>query len=146
MPSVTYDTSIFIAYKPTRYPAGFLMSAVVAQELITGAADDSESRRWQAAVRAYETEDRLIVPTAEDWLTASKVLYWLGQGRKRRGKGKSPRLQPEAKQRMVLDALIATSARRVKAMIITNNWDDFKAIQYYYDDLKLKRGDEVFKP
>ncbi len=144
MPSVTYDTSIFIAYKPTRYPAGFLMSAVVAQELIASATEESESRRWQAATRAYETEERLIVPTMEDWLMASKVLYWLGQGRKRRGKGKSPRLQPEAKQRMVLDALIATSARRVGAKVVTNNWDDFKAIQYYYDDLKLERGDEFF--
>ena len=141
---VTYDTSIFIAYKPASYPAGFLMSAVVAQELIAGAVDESESRRWQAAYQAYETEQRLIVPTTEDWLLTGKVLYWLAQGRRRKNKGKAPRLQPEAKQRMVLDALIATSARRLKATVITNNWDDFKAIQYYYDDLKIKRGDEFF--
>jgi hypothetical protein len=39
MPGVTYDTSIFIAYKPATFPAGFLMSAIVIQELAAGAAD-----------------------------------------------------------------------------------------------------------
>jgi hypothetical protein len=29
MPVVTFDTSIFIAYKPAALPAGFRMSAVV---------------------------------------------------------------------------------------------------------------------
>ena len=44
---------------------------------------------------------------------------------------------------MMLDALIAVSARRAGAMVVTTDYDDFKAIQYYCR-LKLKRGSEYF--
>lgn len=70
MPPVTYDTSVFKSYKPEEFPSGFLFSAVVIQELIASANDDSEMNRWAAAHRAYEKEDRLIVPNAADWLLA----------------------------------------------------------------------------
>jgi hypothetical protein len=63
MPIVTYDTSIFIAYKPAALPAGFRMSAVVIQELTAGAVDKSEVQRWQVAMRAHEKEGTLLVPT-----------------------------------------------------------------------------------
>lgn len=74
MPLITYDTSIFTTYKPEALPSGFLFSAVVIQELIASANDDSEVTRWTNARRAFEREDRLIVPNSEDWLMASKVL------------------------------------------------------------------------
>ena len=51
MPVITYDTSIFIAYKPAALPAGFRMSAVVIQELAAGALDKSEVQRWQVVAR-----------------------------------------------------------------------------------------------
>jgi len=41
------------------------------------------------------------------------------------------RLHPGASQRMALDVLIAVSARRWKAAVVTENWQDFKAIQRY---------------
>jgi predicted nucleic acid-binding protein len=53
-------------------------------------------------------------------------------------------MRPGASQKMVLDALIATSARRWKATVITDNWDDFKAIQRYCN-VKIVRGSELFK-
>lgn len=37
MPTVTYDTNVFINHKPVYFPAGFVMSAVVMQELVAGA-------------------------------------------------------------------------------------------------------------
>ena len=46
MAGVCFDTSIFIAYKPTRLPAGFLLSAVVVQEMTAGAADRAEVNSW----------------------------------------------------------------------------------------------------
>ena len=70
-----------------------------------------------AARRAFEKEDSLILPNSADWLLANKVLYWLTQKRKKAAGGKSPPLKPGASQRMALDALIAVSARRYKAMI-----------------------------
>ena len=42
-----------------------------------------------------------------------------------------------ASQRMFLDALIAVSARCMNATVVTQDWDDFKAITYYCD-VKLK--------
>lgn len=144
MPPITYDTSIFTSYKPEGFPSGFLFSAVVIQELIASANDDSEVERWVAARRAFEKEDRLIVPNSTDWLLASKVLYWLMQKRKKAAGGKSPPLKPGASQRMALDALIAVSARRHKAVIVTVNYRDFAAIQYYCN-VKAVKASDYFK-
>ena len=44
---------------------------------------------------------------------------------------------------MFLDALIAVSARRMSATVVTQDWGDFKAIQYYCD-VKLQRGADFF--
>jgi len=44
---------------------------------------------------------------------------------------------------MALDTLIATSARRWKATVVTDNWTDFKAIQYYCD-VKIVKGSDFF--
>ncbi|HMF56716.1 MAG TPA: hypothetical protein VK619_10270, partial [Pyrinomonadaceae bacterium] len=86
----------------------------------------------------------LIVPDVDDWLMASRVLYWLSQGRRRRAKGRALRLMPGASQRMALDVLIAVSAKSYDAIVVTENWDDFKAIQHYYK-FRLARGSEFFK-
>lgn len=141
MPPVTYDTSVFTSYKPEGFPSGFLFSAVVIQELMAAANDDSELNRWAAARRAFEKEDRLIVPTSADWLMASKVLYWLMQKRKKAAEGKSPPLKPGASQRMALDALIGVSAKRHKAAIVTVNTSDFEAISYYCGLKVIKASD-----
>ena len=45
---------------------------------------------------------------------------------------------------MFFDALIAVSARRAGAIVVTNDYDDFKAIQYYCP-LRLMRGSEFFE-
>jgi predicted nucleic acid-binding protein len=144
MPGITFDTSVFVSYKPVEFPAGFLMSAVVIQEILAAAVDETELRRWSATFRAYEGEGRLIVPTSDDWLMAGKVLCWLARGRKKSAGGKSPRRVPEAKQRMAYDTLIAVSARRVGATVVTVNWDDFRAIQYYCD-VKVQRASDFFR-
>jgi len=140
---VTFDTSVIIAYTFSELPKHFLLSAVVIAELSAGADDDSTRRDLEATRRAHERDGKLIVPTAEDWLLASRVLFWLTQGRKKKARGKTPPQQPGAAQRMMLDALIAVSARRVGATVVTNDWDDYKAIQYYCN-VKLQRGAYYF--
>ena len=94
MPIVTYDTCIFIAYKPADIPAGFRMSAVVIQELTAGAIDKSEIQLWNAARIAHEKAGTLLVPTGEDWWLAGKVLNSLLRGLKSKSQGKTPRLHP----------------------------------------------------
>ena len=144
MPYYTCDTSVVISKKLSDLPDNFLFSAVVLLELLRDAKDESERKWYEAVCRAYSKDNSLIVPNADDWLLASKVLYWLTQTRRKRAGGKLPRMKPGATQRMVLDALIATSARRWKATVITDNWDDFKAIQRYCD-VKLIKGSDFFK-
>jgi len=140
----TCDTSVVIARKLSLLPRNFLFSAVTLLELLAGAADEAERKRYEAAHRAYSKDNSLIVPAADDWLLASKILYWLTQDRRRRAGGKLPRLKPGASQRMALDALLAVSARRWRVPIITENWDDFKAIQRYCN-VKIVRGSDFFK-
>jgi predicted nucleic acid-binding protein len=141
----TCDTSTIISRKLSDLPDNFLFSAVVLLELMSSAGGESERRLYEALSRDYLRDNSLIVPNAGDWLLASKILYWLTQGRRRAAQGKAPKLKPGASQRMALDALIATSARRWRAAVITDNWDDFKAIQYYCKGLKLVKASAFFR-
>lgn len=143
MPIVTYDTSIFIAYKPEKPPAGFRMSAVVIQELTTGAADSSEVKRWDTAWRAHEKEGTLLVPTGEDWWLAGKVLNSLLRGLKSQQGGRTPRLPASEKQRIIRDVLIARSARAAGALLITDNLKDFEQIRRFCS-VRTKSGYEFF--
>ncbi len=145
MGKVTFDTSVIIGYKVTAVPGNFLLSAVVIAELTANAIDDSARKAHEANRRIHEKNETLIVPTSEDWLLASRVLFWLTQRRKKAAGGKLPPQKPGASQQMMMDALIAVSARRVGATVVTNDYDDFEAIQYYCK-VKLIRGSDYFGP
>lgn|SRR5262249_33242421 len=143
MAIVTFDTSVFIAYKPAELPVGFRMSAVVIQELTAGANDKSEVQRWNAALIGHEKKNTLLVPTGEDWWLAGKVLNSLLRGLKSKAGGKTPRLPAEEKQRIIRDVLIARTAKRAGALLVTNNIADFKRIQQFCN-VRLKSGKEYF--
>ena len=53
-------------------------------------------------------------------------------------KGQLRPLPPGASQQLALDVLIAVSARRWKAQVVTENWTDFKAIQRYCNTTIVK--------
>jgi predicted nucleic acid-binding protein len=141
MPYFTYDTSVIISRKLNnleRMPQSFLMSAVVPMELMASADDQSGRKFWEGLFRHYQRRNLLIVPTVEDWVLAAKILYLLTQSRKLLQKGKLRRLPPGISQRLALDALIAVSARRWRAHVVTENWTDFKAIQRYCNTTIVK--------
>lgn len=144
MPKVTYDTSVFIAYKPAALPAGFLMSAVVLQELAAGAKDKSELQRLDIARKAFEKQGRLLVPTSEDWWLAGKVLNSLLRGLKSRRGGLTPKLPAAEKQRIVRDVLIARTVRRAGALLVTDNVGDFKMIGRFCA-VRMMTGSRYFK-
>jgi predicted nucleic acid-binding protein len=144
MSRVTYDTSIFIAYKPAKLPAGFLMSAVVLQELTAGAVDKSDVQRWDASRRAHEKEGTLLVPTGEDWWLAGKVLNSLLRGLKSRQGGLTPKLPAAEKQRIIRDVLIARTACRAGALLVTDNVKDFKLIARFCA-VRAMTGRQYFK-
>ena len=107
------------------------MSAVALMELSASAQDVSQRKEFEQTFRQYQKENSLIVPNDDDWLLASKILFLLTHARKRLHKGKLKQLPPGASQRLALDVLLAVSARRWKAQVVTENWSDFKAIQRY---------------
>jgi predicted nucleic acid-binding protein len=143
MPGVVYDTSIFIAYKPASFPAGFLMSAVVIQELAAGATDKSDLQELNALRRDYDAQGRLLVPTGEDWWLAGKVLNSLLRGLKSKREGLTPKLPAAEKQRIIRDVLIARTARRAGALLVTDNVRDFKMIARFCA-VQLMPGEKYF--
>ena len=140
MPYFTYDTSVIVSRKLSLHqmPRDFAMSAIVMMELMSSAADSSHRKSYERFFRQYQEDNSLIVPNDEDWLLAAKILFLLTQDRRREGRGKRKRLPPGATQRLALDVLIAVSARRWKAQIVTENWKDFKAIQRYCNATIIK--------
>ena len=147
MPYFTYDTSVCISRKLTEFhemPHNFRMSAVVMMELIAGAPDQSRRKFYEKIFQRYERSDLLIIPNDDDWLLAAKILFLLTHARRHTKKGKLKRLPPGASQRLALDVLIAVSARRWKAQVVTENWTDFKAIQRYCNTTIIKAA-QFFK-
>ena len=143
----TYDTSVMISRKfldlRTR-SNGLVLSSVALLELTASAADDSQRKVWEELFVKYERDNALIVPNEADWLFASKILYWLTHRRRRIDGGRLRQLAPGVSQRMALDALLVVSARRWKATVITENWDHFKAIQYFCG-VKLIKASDFFR-
>lgn len=139
MAKFTFDTSFIISRKLSDFPDNFLYSDVVLLELIRSAPDETAFKKHLAARNQFLKDDALIIPNSEDWLMAGKVLYWIEQGKKKANKGNAPKKRPGETQTMVMDALIAVSARRYKATVVTENISDFEAIRYYCD-FKLMSG------
>ena len=144
MPYFTYDTSVMISRGPLDLllsTKGLVLSSVVLLELMASATDNSHRKVYESMFLNYERENALIVPNEADWLYASKILYWLTHQRRRVDGGRLRQLAPGMSQRMALDALIAVSARRWKAAIVTENWNHFKAIQYFCGVKLIKASD-----
>jgi len=131
MARVTFDTNIFIKYRPAVLPAGFLMSVVVLQELTAGALDKSELQRLDAARRAHENAETLLVPTGEDWWLAGKVLNSLLRGMRSKASSRAQRISKAEQQRIVRDVLIARTAHRAGATLITDDLSDFGKIKRF---------------
>lgn len=140
----TFDTSTIIKHKITDYPDNFLFSSIVIMELMSSANDESARKRYEVLGREYQRDNSLIVPTYEDWIMSSKILYWLTKGRRKKAGGLAPKLKPGASQRMAMDVLLAVSAQRWNATVVTENWNDFKAIQYYCK-VRLAKSSEFLK-
>lgn len=140
----TCDTSTIISRKLVNLPDNFLFSSIVLLELMSSAQSDKELRSYEALAQDYRKDNSLILPSTDDWLLAGKVLKWLGQGRRKKAGGLAPKLKPGASQRMAMDALIATSARRWRTTLITENWDDFNAIKYFLPGFKVVKATDFF--
>lgn len=83
------------------------------------------------------------MPTGEDWWLAGKVLNSLLRGLKSKHGGLTPKLPAAEKQRIIRDVLIARTARRAGAMLVTENIKDFKVIARFCA-ARLLPGEKYF--
>ena len=113
MPGIVFDTNIWIAHKPRSLPRNLQMSVVVLEELIAGAPDSTAVKKYEAAKKYYEQENKLLVPAADDWVVAGRIIYNLRRGLKSKHKGKTPKLPDHEKQSILNDVLIARTVKRI---------------------------------
>ena len=142
MSRVVFDTCIFIAYNPD-LPPGSYLSIVVVQEMMAGVSDRSQLKEWEVTARKFEKEERLLVPTKEDWLLAGRVLSSLLRGLKSKHGGKTPRVPASQIQRIVRDVLIARTVKHAGCLLVTDNLKDFEQIKRFCN-IRLKSGKEYF--
>ena len=119
------------------------MSVVVVHELVAGALDSSAIKNLKASYRFYEKENRVLVPTADDWLLAGEVVNSLQQGRRSKQSGNIPKISAEEKYRITNDVLIARTAKRAGVTVVTNNIRDFEKIKKFCN-VQLKSGADHF--
>jgi predicted nucleic acid-binding protein len=123
------DTNVLIRHKMSDVP-GFV-SAVVLQELTAGARDTADIRRLGSIRTAAEAEGMLLTPDGEDWYEAGKVLRALHQGVPSHRHGHTPAIPKEEQHRLLRDVLIARSAKRINAEVVTYNLGDFEKIRRF---------------
>ena len=131
---VIFDTSIYIPFinQGIAYPTTELnigkpipyMSAVVIEELYAGAFDNISVKLLDKIYTTFEDLDRLVVPDASDWQKTGKVVAKLG---------KKYGFEEKFLSKITNDVLIALSARRIGAIVVTNNTKDFLKIKEFVD-------------
>lgn len=131
---VILDTSIYIPFinKGRSHPVFelksgkplFYMSAVVVEELYAGAFDNITIGIIDRIYDTFTDLGRLIAPEATDWQKTGKIISKLGQ---------KYGFEDVFLSRITNDVLIALSARRIGAILITNNIKDFLRIKEFID-------------
>lgn len=131
-----FDTNVYLGavrseeartqFRKTFYPLlpATYLSAVVSYELAVNAYNRRTQTLLQDFVRPMERTGRVITPTFNDWVTASEVVTAIEENEKSR-RSKLPAL--------LNDILIALSARRIGATLLTYNREDFRLIRRHTD-------------
>ena len=140
----TFDSSTIITRRIRIFPDNFAFASVVLMEMMASASDDKQRRFYEGLARDHRAKGSFILPEADDWLLAGRILNSLSIRRRRLAGGEAPKLAPGRSQRMALDALLATSAHRAQVTVVTENWDDFNDIKYYLRGFKVMRAAEFF--
>ena len=131
---VLADTSIYIPFinKGISQPAleaivekpMLYMSAVVMEELYSGALDAASVKLLDRMYETYEKLGRLVVPSASDWQRAGRIVAKLG---------KKYGFERLYLARMQNDTLIALCARQISAYVVTRNTKDFLRIREFLE-------------
>lgn len=123
------DTNVIIRNQMSAVPG--LVSAVVLEELAAGAQDAASVRRLESMLAAAKADGVLLTPDGGDWFHAGKVLNSLYRGLRSRRSPEPVSIPRDEQQRLLRDVLIARSARRVNAAVVTYNRRDFEKIRRF---------------
>lgn len=131
---VICDTSIYIPFinQGIAHPAIFdesatpvlYMSAVVLSELYAGARESQSIKLLDKLHHTFQNVGRLIVPNGSDWRQTGGIIAKL---KKKYG------FETKYLARIQNDILIACSARKIGAFIVTQNEEDFQRIKEFID-------------
>ncbi|BCB95449.1 hypothetical protein JZK55_03710 [Dissulfurispira thermophila] len=131
---VICDTSIYIPFinQGIAHPAIFdeavtpvlYMSSVVLSELYSGAHDNRSIKLLDKIYYTFQDLGRLIVPNDSDWRQTGGIIAKL---KKKYG------FEAKYLARIQNDILIACSARKIGAFIVTQNKKDFQRIKEFVD-------------
>lgn len=131
---VICDTSIYIPFinQGIAHPAVFnetsapllYMSSVVVSELYAGAHDSQSIKLLDKLYNTFQDVGRLIVPNDDDWRKTGGII---AKSRKKYG------YESIYLSRLQNDILIACSARRLGAFVLTKNYKDFVRIREFMD-------------
>jgi len=127
-----FDTNVYVALLTERrllerltpllrrlLPATYL-SSVVHFELLRGAHGETGRARVSRATRTLERTGRVIAPTREDWALSGTVQSRIWD--------EYPSQRAKDLQN---DLLIVSGARRIGALVVTENGRDFALIRHY---------------
>ncbi len=128
------DTSVYLSFLKrdgeirdlgflTR-PTLLYMSSVVFAELSAGAKDRSTIRHLGKLYHTFDRLNRVIVPDKQVWFQTGQVLREMGT---RHG------FEATGLARLTHDVLIALSARKIGAVVFTQNRRDFERIRELRD-------------
>ncbi len=128
------DTSVYLSFLRKdgeihdlsflRRPTLLYLSSVVFTELYAGARDQMTVRLLERFYRTFDRLNRVIIPDQHVWLEAAHVLHRFGirYGFEARGMA-----------RLSHDVLIALTARKIGAIVFTQNQGDFERIREIRD-------------
>jgi predicted nucleic acid-binding protein len=125
------DTNVIIRHDSEDLPRQHMWSAVVLQELAAGAADTPRIRELRSIRLDAEVNGLLLTADSEDWVETGRILNALQRGAPSRRSARPLAIARGEQQRLVRDVLIARSARRVNAAVVTYNRGDFEKIRRF---------------
>ena len=138
-----FDANVYFDDRYNRYLkyiTNYYISSVVVQECLVGCEYIRISEKIAIYDKEYYTE-RVIVPDYNDWKAVGKCMSFLNSNKHIRLGGIT---KPELSM-LVKDALIASSAGRNKALVITENIRDFQLIcDNYFKSTKYQSAASYF--
>jgi predicted nucleic acid-binding protein len=114
------------------------VSSVVIQELLVIASKDQREPLARAFREKLRTNEG-FVPDAEDWVEVGNCLSRLFSG-----ESETRKLSKDEVTMLVKDALIARTAIRAKAILVTSNRSDFAKIKRIFKSVVFKSPSEFF--